>query len=118
MSLERFLPITDQNGRMHKIDCEPDGYRSFGDVSFPPYKLTLKDGTSIIINDKKEWERLALHKRNYLSGKTEEQSLQAALLLKLAAVDYTSAEKDFLKQILAEPTHSALFLEELKRLFD
>ena len=116
MSLERFLPITDHNSSMHKIDCEPDGFRSFGDVSFPPYTLTLKNGTAVIISDRKEWERLSLHKRNYLSGKTTEQSLSAGLLQKLKAVDYTTAEKDLLKKVLAEPAHHSRFLEELKQL--
>jgi len=101
---------------MYKIDCEPDGYRSLGDVTFPPYTLLLRNGESVIINDKKEWERLALHKRNYLSGKTAEQTLRASILQKLATVDYTSAEKDLLKQLLAEPEQGTLFMEELRRL--
>lgn len=118
MSMERFLAITDQTGRMHKIDCEPDGFRSFGDVSLPPYTLTLTNGTSIIINDRKEWERLTQYKRNYLSGKTVDQSVQANLLQKLAAVDYTTAEKERLKQLLSQPDQRILFLEELNRLID
>ena len=116
MTIDRFLAITDQNGRMHKIDCEPDGYRSFGDVSLPPYKLTLKDGTSVLISDKKVWDRLTQHKRNYLSGKMIDKSVQISLLQKLAAIEYTTDERDLLKQLLTQEGRMSILLDELSKL--
>lgn len=122
MSPERYVTIKDAEGTQHQVDCEPDGIHMYENQDRPPYRLTLKEGPTIVISDENEWNKLSTARITYARHKilksANPSDLQKSLIKKVANTDLSPEEMDEFKRLLSPQERENQFWDDLKRYLD